>query len=123
MGRIEAAGDDTTRVVGPPGEPGAQHPKTNDAGDRPIPVLNRPVSRVEVDFRFWHADPTACAVPPGRSGRSGFLQKCLDAKGVGCEEWEKEIDERVEGLYGLREIGTAQGRSAASRGSWQSHSV
>ena len=30
-----------------------------------------------------------------------LVQKCLDARGVGCEEWEKEIDERVEALYGL----------------------
>lgn len=30
-----------------------------------------------------------------------LVQKCLDAKGVGCEAWEKEIDERVEALYGL----------------------
>ncbi len=30
-----------------------------------------------------------------------LVQKCLDAKGVGCEEWEAEIDERVVGLYGL----------------------
>jgi hypothetical protein len=30
-----------------------------------------------------------------------LVQKCLDAKGVNCEEWEKEIDERVAALYGL----------------------
>jgi len=30
-----------------------------------------------------------------------LVQKCLDAKGVGCEAWEREIDERVAGLYGL----------------------
>jgi hypothetical protein len=36
-----------------------------------------------------------------RSAISALVQKCLDAKGVGCEEWEKEIDERVEALYGL----------------------
>lgn len=28
-------------------------------------------------------------------------QKCLDAKGLECEPWEKEIDERVAALYGL----------------------
>ena len=32
---------------------------------------------------------------------SALVQKCLDAKGVDCEQWEKEIDERVAGLYGL----------------------
>jgi type I restriction-modification system DNA methylase subunit len=30
-----------------------------------------------------------------------LVQKCLDARGVGCEVWEKEIDERVAELYGL----------------------
>ncbi len=30
-----------------------------------------------------------------------LAQKCLDAKGVACEAWEKEINERVEALYGL----------------------
>ena len=29
------------------------------------------------------------------------VQKCLDAKGVGCEKWEAEINERVAALYGL----------------------
>jgi hypothetical protein len=32
---------------------------------------------------------------------SKLVQKCLDAKGVGCEAWEKEIDVRVAKLYGL----------------------
>ncbi|MEH2246441.1 hypothetical protein [Nostoc sp.] len=32
---------------------------------------------------------------------SQLVQKCLDAKGVNCEIWEKEIDERVAALYGL----------------------
>lgn len=30
-----------------------------------------------------------------------LVQKCLEAKGVGCEAWEKEIDGRVTALYGL----------------------
>ena len=30
-----------------------------------------------------------------------LVQKCLDAKGVGVEEWEAEIDDRVAHLYGL----------------------
>jgi type I restriction-modification system DNA methylase subunit len=30
-----------------------------------------------------------------------LVQKCLDAQGVGCEAWEREIDERVAALYGL----------------------
>jgi hypothetical protein len=32
---------------------------------------------------------------------AALAQKCLDARGVGCEAWEKEIDERVAALYGL----------------------
>ena len=36
-----------------------------------------------------------------RAAISALVQKCLDAKGAGCEEWEREIDERVEALYGL----------------------
>ena len=30
-----------------------------------------------------------------------LVQKCLDAKGVGVEQWEAEIDDRVAHLYGL----------------------
>ena len=36
-----------------------------------------------------------------REAISKLVQKCLDAKGVNCEIWEKEIDERVAALYGL----------------------
>ncbi len=32
---------------------------------------------------------------------SNLVQKCLDAKGVECEQWEREIDERVAELYGV----------------------
>ncbi|MEO0967376.1 MAG: TaqI-like C-terminal specificity domain-containing protein [Cyanobacteria bacterium J06639_18] len=32
---------------------------------------------------------------------SKLVQKCLDAKGVNCEAWEKEIDDHVAALYGL----------------------
>ncbi|MCH2246341.1 MAG: hypothetical protein MK111_17185 [Crocosphaera sp.] len=32
-----------------------------------------------------------------------LVQKCLDAKGVGVEEWEAEIDDIVAHLYGLTE--------------------
>jgi TaqI-like C-terminal specificity domain/Eco57I restriction-modification methylase len=34
---------------------------------------------------------------------SKLVQKCLDAKGVGCEAWEKEIDIRVAKLYGFND--------------------
>ncbi|KAB8314632.1 N-6 DNA methylase [Tolypothrix campylonemoides VB511288] len=36
-----------------------------------------------------------------REAISKLVQKCLDAKGVGCEAWEKEISDRVAALYGL----------------------
>ena len=36
-----------------------------------------------------------------RATLSALVQKCLDAKGVDCQEWEREIDERVAALYGL----------------------
>lgn len=36
-----------------------------------------------------------------RDAIAELVQKCLDTKGVGCEEWEAEIDERVAALYGL----------------------
>ncbi|MFN6559858.1 MAG: TaqI-like C-terminal specificity domain-containing protein [Nostoc sp. ChiSLP01] len=36
-----------------------------------------------------------------REAISQLVQKCLNAKGVNCEIWEKEIDEQVATLYGL----------------------
>ncbi len=30
-----------------------------------------------------------------------LVQRCLDARGVGCEEWEAEINDRVARLYGI----------------------
>jgi type I restriction-modification system DNA methylase subunit len=32
---------------------------------------------------------------------SDLVQKCLKAQGIGCNEWEREIDERVAALYRL----------------------
>ncbi|MCX6379000.1 MAG: Eco57I restriction-modification methylase domain-containing protein, partial [Armatimonadetes bacterium] len=32
---------------------------------------------------------------------AALVEKCLDAKGAGCEAWEAEIDARVAALYGL----------------------
>ena len=45
--------------------------------------------------------PIPLATGPDRAAITALVQKCLDAKGIGCEEWEREIDERVEALYGL----------------------
>ena len=33
--------------------------------------------------------------------RSSFTQNYLDAKGVDCEQWEAEINDKVAHLYGL----------------------
>lgn len=41
------------------------------------------------------------APAPERLAIAALVQKCLDAKGVGCEAWEAEINERVAKLYGL----------------------
>jgi len=50
-------------------------------------------------------DISSIPIPPAsdsdRAAISALVQKCLDAKGVGCEAWEKEIDDRVAALYGL----------------------
>lgn len=45
--------------------------------------------------------PIPTASPSDRSAIAALAQKCLDAQGIGCEEWEKEIDECVATLYGL----------------------
>jgi len=45
--------------------------------------------------------PIPNASPSDQATIIKLVQKCLDAKGKGCEAWEKEIDERVASLYGL----------------------
>jgi len=45
--------------------------------------------------------PIPNASASDRKAIEKLVQKCLDAKGEGCEEWEKEIDERIAALYGL----------------------
>jgi hypothetical protein len=56
-------------------------------------------------FRFIYQSVANIPIPKAsiteREAISKLVQKCLDAKGVGCEEWEKEIDDRVTALYGL----------------------
>jgi TaqI-like C-terminal specificity domain len=36
-----------------------------------------------------------------RAAIAALVQRCLDARGVGCEAWEADINERVAFLYGL----------------------
>ena len=45
--------------------------------------------------------PIPDAASSERTAIAALVQKCLDAKGVGCEKWEAEINERVAALYGL----------------------
>ncbi len=45
--------------------------------------------------------PIPNATPAEKAVIAALAQKCLDAKGVGCEVWEGEINERVAKLYGL----------------------
>jgi len=52
-------------------------------------------------FQYVTKIPIPDPTPHEKSAISDLVQKCLDAKGVGCERWEKEINERVGALYGL----------------------
>jgi hypothetical protein len=45
--------------------------------------------------------PIPRASASDRAAIEKLVQKCLDARGVGCETWEREIDEIVARLYGL----------------------
>ena len=47
--------------------------------------------------------PIPDAPSSDRNAIADLVQHCLDARGVNCEEWEREIDERVAVLYGLHE--------------------
>ena len=45
--------------------------------------------------------PIPSAGARDRKAVETLVRKCLKARGEGCEEWEREINERVEALYGL----------------------
>jgi type I restriction-modification system DNA methylase subunit len=45
--------------------------------------------------------PIPNASTQDRSGIANLVQKCLDAQGLDCGNWEIEINERVKSLYGL----------------------
>ena len=45
--------------------------------------------------------PIPIATEPERKVIESLVQKCLDAKGQGVEQWEAEIDDSVAHLYGL----------------------
>ena len=56
---------------------------------------------LELRSIYMNKIPIPNASTTDRQAISKLVQKCLDAKGVECEAWEKEIDERVAALYGL----------------------
>nr|WP_229551112.1 TaqI-like C-terminal specificity domain-containing protein [Nostoc sp. CHAB 5836] len=56
---------------------------------------------LELRSIYMNKIPIPNALTTDRQAISKLVQKCLDAKGVECEAWEKEIDERVAALYGL----------------------
>jgi len=49
----------------------------------------------------WKLLPIVIAAEAEQAAIADLVQKCLDAKGVGCEVLEQEIDVRVAALYGL----------------------
>jgi TaqI-like C-terminal specificity domain/Eco57I restriction-modification methylase len=57
--------------------------------------------RLQLKKQYIDLLPIPQASEIERKAISKLVQKCLDAKGVGCEAWEKEIDIRVAKLYGF----------------------
>ncbi|MFP5274489.1 Eco57I restriction-modification methylase domain-containing protein [Coleofasciculus sp.] len=57
--------------------------------------------RLELRSIYMSKIPIPKASDTEKEAISALVQKCLDAKGINCEKWEKEIDERVAALYGL----------------------
>ncbi len=51
--------------------------------------------------QFVEQIPIPSAPNSDRVAITDLVQKCLDAKGTHCEQWEQEINERVARLYGL----------------------
>lgn len=45
--------------------------------------------------------PIPNASAADRNAIADLVQRCLDVRGVGCGEWETEIDARVAALYGV----------------------
>ncbi|WP_313934738.1 MULTISPECIES: Eco57I restriction-modification methylase domain-containing protein [unclassified Nostoc] len=56
---------------------------------------------IELRSIYMNKVPIPNASTSEREAISKLVQKCLDAKGVNCEVYEKEIDQRVAALYGL----------------------
>jgi hypothetical protein len=59
--------------------------------------------RLRLFKQFVETIPIPPASKAKRKAISKLVQKCLTAGGVGCEQWEREIDLRVAKLYGFDE--------------------
>jgi len=57
--------------------------------------------RLRFIFQSVITIPVPEAPAAQKAAISALVQRCLDAKGVGCEKWEEEINERVAALYWL----------------------
>ncbi|GEM_PF-1664451 len=82
------------------------HMKASQRGERFVELAWLADDRsgdVAVNQTVGRGEPADLAAPTSseRTALAALAQKCLDAKGVGCEKWEEEINERVAALYGL----------------------
>ena len=59
--------------------------------------------RLRLFKQFVETIPIPLATETERKAISKLVQKCLMAKGVGCQQWDLEIDLRVAKLYGIEE--------------------
>ena len=57
--------------------------------------------RLELRGIYVQKIPIPAATPDQKEEIAALVQRCLDAKGVGCAAWEAEIDARVAALYGI----------------------
>jgi hypothetical protein len=102
-----AAGKSTVVVI----------PKTPEAGEFIAAIINSsPMSDIYKSLfgslslsggylRFGPPQIKALPIPVASPNERGVIvrlaRRCSDARGIGCESWEKEIDERVAALYGV----------------------
>ncbi|MBW4666700.1 MAG: Eco57I restriction-modification methylase domain-containing protein [Cyanomargarita calcarea GSE-NOS-MK-12-04C] len=67
--------------------------------------IGRHCTKIQNGYQLLRAYIEKAIIPKASTAEqetiSQLVQKCLDSKGVGCEAWEKEINERVAALYGL----------------------
>ncbi|MEI2577492.1 Eco57I restriction-modification methylase domain-containing protein [Scytonema sp. PRP1] len=67
--------------------------------------ISRHCTKIQNGYQLLRGNIEKAIIPNAstteREAISQLVQKCLDAKGVNCEAWEKEISDRVAALYGL----------------------